>query len=37
MRTDLSFVQAIRFMIFVRMFLYLNDTVMHKNVNYNEK
>lgn len=36
MTTDLSFVERI-IMIFVRMFLYLNDTVMHKNGNYNEK
>lgn len=37
MRTDLSFVQGIKFMIFVRMFLYLNDMFIHKNVNYNKK
>lgn len=37
MRTDLSIVQGIKFSVFIRMFLYLNYIVMHKNVNYNEK
>lgn len=37
MRRDLYFIEGIKVMIFVRMFLYLHDMVMQKNMRYHEK
>lgn len=37
MRTDLPFIQGIKIMIFIRMFLHLHDIVIHKNVSNNKK
>lgn len=37
MRTDLPFIQGIKIMIFMRMFLHLYDMVIRKNVSNNKK